>query len=437
MKTKLSKFSQLIDSISYGDEKNQISSDQNKELNVLLMEMCSKKTKINIIVKSRKKCMFCKQKLPLRNDVDPSCLVLSHCSCLQTVHKACLVKACLKISENTLDERIEGIRCLTCNWPVTHDLIEEAFGEEQVRKIRQEVQRISFMEIHQNLQKLDQERNEVEKRKHQEELERKRKEELERQREQERRDLERKKEEDRINKEKRAAEESLNLIYILKLQEEEKMEILTRERNATFDCQICAETKKIEADCITLDCDHRFCRECLRNDIKTKMADNRVKSKDIVCFTCKTPIDYFMIQNVLNYEESKAFDRQYLAFNPSEFLKKDEVCVKCPRGKCPNFVILNKQFNVTHHTCEVCRLLFCVRGCPKPHEGKTCEQQRMAEVNVRNDQLFEDLARNQNLKRCQACTATVERNGGCNHMTCRCGYQFCYVCAAKWHSCGH
>ena len=433
-KKKLFKFTQLIDSISYGDEKNKITTQQNKELNVLLMEMCSNKTKVKIIVKSRKKCMFCQKKLPLRSYVDPVCLVLSHCSCVQTVHKACLVQVCLEISDYTLDERIEGIRCLTCNWPVTGDLVEKAFGEEKVRKIREDAQNRSFIVIHQNLQKLDQERIEIEKKKQQEALARNQEEELQRRREQERRDLERKNEEDRR---KRAAEEELSQMYILKLQEEEKREILMNERNATFDCQICAETKKIEADCITLECDHRFCRECLRNDIKTKMADNRLKTKDITCFTCKTPIDYLMIQNALNYEEFKKFDRQYLAFNPSEFLKKDEVCVKCPSGNCPNFVILSKQFNVTHHTCEVCQLFFCVRGCPKPHQGKTCEQQKLAEDNVRNDQLFDDMTRNQNLKRCQQCGATVERNGGCNHMTCRCGYQFCYVCAARWHSCGH
>lgn len=31
----------------------------------------------------------------------------------------------------------------------------------------------------------------------------------------------------------------------------------------------------------------------------------------------------------------------------------------------------------------------------------------------------------------------VERNGGCLHMTCICGYEFCYKCAAPYEKGGH
>jgi hypothetical protein len=31
-------------------------------------------------------------------------------------------------------------------------------------------------------------------------------------------------------------------------------------------------------------------------------------------------------------------------------------------------------------------------------------------------------------KMCPTCGMVIERNGGCDHMTCRCGTHFCYVC---------
>ena len=37
-------------------------------------------------------------------------------------------------------------------------------------------------------------------------------------------------------------------------------------------------------------------------------------------------------------------------------------------------------------------------------------------------------------KECGKCQSTIEKNGGCNHMTCRkCRYEFCWVCMGMYH----
>lgn len=40
-------------------------------------------------------------------------------------------------------------------------------------------------------------------------------------------------------------------------------------------------------------------------------------------------------------------------------------------------------------------------------------------------------------QRCRKCKAYVEKNGGCNHMTCRCGHEFCWRCGGDWGMYGH
>ncbi|KAM3553607.1 hypothetical protein MY1884_006586 [Beauveria asiatica] len=73
-----------------------------------------------------------------------------------------------------------------------------------------------------------------------------------------------------------------------------------------------------------------------------------------------------------------------------------------------------------HSTCTICR---------RPAHGKNeCPEDQ--EMNMTNR-----LAEEQGWKRCSKCRALVEHREACQHMTCRCGYQFCYVCCRRWCTC--
>ncbi|KAI0173402.1 hypothetical protein GGR52DRAFT_385301 [Hypoxylon sp. FL1284] len=78
---------------------------------------------------------------------------------------------------------------------------------------------------------------------------------------------------------------------------------------------------------------------------------------------------------------------------------------KCPEG---------------HQTCTICR-------GPR-HKSGNCPQDRDM---IRTDELAEQ----EGWKRCYGCHAYVEHKDACQHMTCRCGAQFCYVCGAPWRTC--
>lgn len=43
---------------------------------------------------------------------------------------------------------------------------------------------------------------------------------------------------------------------------------------------------------------------------------------------------------------------------------------------------------------------------------------------------------NLHYRQCSNCKFVVERTEGCNHMTCRCKHQFCYICGGDWSN-GH
>lgn len=37
-----------------------------------------------------------------------------------------------------------------------------------------------------------------------------------------------------------------------------------------------------------------------------------------------------------------------------------------------------------------------------------------------------------NYIKCKSCMRLVEKSKGCNHMTCKCGFEFCYICGQAW-----
>ncbi|KAI5862214.1 hypothetical protein GGS23DRAFT_597829 [Durotheca rogersii] len=73
-----------------------------------------------------------------------------------------------------------------------------------------------------------------------------------------------------------------------------------------------------------------------------------------------------------------------------------------------------------HWTCTICR--------NAQHEGDNCPQDKDM---MRTDELAEE----EGWKRCYGCHAYVEHREACQHMTCRCGAEFCYVCGARWRTC--
>ncbi|KAL3679437.1 hypothetical protein R1sor_022393 [Riccia sorocarpa] len=82
--------------------------------------------------------------------------------------------------------------------------------------------------------------------------------------------------------------------------------------------------------------------------------------------------------------------------------------------------------------CLSCHRLFCLE-CHVPwHPKLTCEEnERLTEDEKSDLLLLRGLAKDNNWQWC-ACGHLVERNQGCNHMRCRCGKEFCYICGGTW-----
>jgi IBR domain, a half RING-finger domain len=84
--------------------------------------------------------------------------------------------------------------------------------------------------------------------------------------------------------------------------------------------------------------------------------------------------------------------------------------------------------------CLITSCQFCANVWTKgtaDHEGITCEKYT-AQLSTDDSQALATWKSQARVQVCRHCHNTIEKNEGCKHMTCRCGYQFCWVCGEEW-----
>merc|ERR1719471_218820 len=103
----------------------------------------------------------------------------------------------------------------------------------------------------------------------------------------------------------------------------------------------------------------------------------------------------------------------------------------CPNSCCSVGLVLDIDCNVEKIQCTACDFEFCPHCNDLPHEGRTCEEMRRQRHAERWGDA-KDYMENET-KQCPFCLAWIEKNGGCNHMTCHhCRGEFCWLCFGDW-----
>lgn len=98
--------------------------------------------------------------------------------------------------------------------------------------------------------------------------------------------------------------------------------------------------------------------------------------------------------------------------------------------------IVNNLFNpeTLKIECEICQQNSCFNCSKHWHEPVTCEYLAKWEKKA-NDDSETTLWIRVNTKECPKCKTKIEKNQGCNHVTCKsvnCSYEFCWICMEEW-----
>ncbi|KAI1764151.1 hypothetical protein GGR53DRAFT_520558 [Hypoxylon sp. FL1150] len=177
-------------------------------------------------------------------------------------------------------------------------------------------------------------------------------------------------------------------------------------------CEACGDMKHF-AELARAPCQHEYCRECLTHLFRDAAADESLFPPRC----CKQPIPLDKSQPFLDFKVAQHYRKKAVEFSSPRRV----YCYVCAA-----FIPPANQLNDTA-TCADCGFRTCISCKGARHGGDCPEDEKLQQVL--------QLAREEGWQRCQNCWGMVELNTGCYHMTCRCGFQFCYVCGARWKTC--
>ncbi|KAF3795896.1 putative E3 ubiquitin-protein ligase [Nymphaea thermarum] len=197
-----------------------------------------------------------------------------------------------------------------------------------------------------------------------------------------------------------------------------------------FVCGICMEPKEISETFRNPSCSHRFCIDCTRQHLTVRIQENanRVRCPES---GCKVTMDPESCQGIV---PGQLFERWSAVLSESAISAENRVY--CPYGDCSAPMEVEGGSVIVQAECPHCNRLFCAK-CKTPwHAGFDCEEHQLGDTGT-NDILLKKLAKEKMWSRCPACRFYVERVDGCPHITCRCSFQFCYLCGGDWDQAYH
>eukprot|EP00479_Gromia_sphaerica_P013199 TRINITY_DN7260_c0_g1_i1.p1 TRINITY_DN7260_c0_g1~~TRINITY_DN7260_c0_g1_i1.p1 ORF type:complete len:350 (+),score=65.07 TRINITY_DN7260_c0_g1_i1:131-1180(+) len=197
--------------------------------------------------------------------------------------------------------------------------------------------------------------------------------------------------------------------------------------SSSIECPQCYDDFEVK-ECFSLKCGHLTCRGCWKDYLQSEV-QNGDKCVNTRCnfYKCdlRVPSEAFkeMLDDVLY--------KKYKRFIIRAFLSSSKNLVWCPGPGCD--MAVQYSGGIREIQCS-CGHLFCFKCQHQSHRPSNCSdaKQWMSKNSSDAENANWILA---NTKVCPRCGTQIEKNQGCNHMTCRaggCRFEFCWLCKGDW-----
>jgi hypothetical protein len=222
----------------------------------------------------------------------------------------------------------------------------------------------------------------------------------------------------------------------------------------SFTCAICYDDVQ-QLQTLSMECGHRFCTQCWKDHARSSMAAG-AQHLWTVGSTCPqhgccrfVPTDVFISLLDTNVDKDK-----FTTYLRNHFVDNCPLLSWCSSAlSCQHAIALSPSAvsslqdgigkgGSAATQCSACGHTACFDCGKAPHGVATCEQ---ADAWLKYYSIVEEASGSQESKQndekwlaqhtrpCPDCKSPIQRNFGCNHMTCNCcGCEFCWVCMQPW-----
>lgn len=202
-----------------------------------------------------------------------------------------------------------------------------------------------------------------------------------------------------------------------------KFPALSMEPRETIRCLICLENSDASTAYCPKACtlSHKYCFECMGNFVQFQIqSEGRVE--DINCpmirsEPCSGNMSPDEIKSLVSAEVFKRYENLREIRQPNN-------------RECPNCnKIVTGSAEVPQMQCPDCNTNFCFLHA-NAHPNSSCAEYIRKTL---NEERLNTKYISKHAKTCPFCKAVTEKNGGCNHMTCKsCDGQWCWLCGKEY-----
>ncbi|CAH8382028.1 unnamed protein product [Eruca vesicaria subsp. sativa] len=191
-------------------------------------------------------------------------------------------------------------------------------------------------------------------------------------------------------------------------------------------CGICFESY-LQKDIATVSCGHPYCKTCWTGYITSKIN----AGPGCLIFKCPdTSCSAVVSQDMIDKFISNDADREkYYRYSLRSYVESSKKKIKwCPSPGCEYAVDFGRGSENYDVSC-LCSYDFCWNCSEDAHRPVDCDT--VAKWILKNNVESKNTAWIlENTKPCPKCKRQIEKNQGCNHMTCSapCSFQFCWIC---------